>query len=256
MRLLFGLLTLAAAGALASCGSSGNGGSVTIVPGDSDTPVPGETPAPTADGETPGPTTPGDPTANSGDVTTLPCGDILAPVNKQNALPPDCEPVELVTLPEAYSWGSGQALTPEATDALIELLDAAIDDGFDMYAASTYRSYQQQANTFQFWVERDGLEEAERQSARPGHSEHQLGTTADLTVARNGADLDSFRGTPEAEWVAKNAWRFGYIVSYPPDSESITGYLWEPWHIRYVGRDVARAVHESGLTLGEYLLQR
>ncbi len=241
---------------ISACGGSPSGGSITIVPGGdtatpaegdpSNTPVPGETVAPTATGPT-------------GTVWTdpLPCGDTLVPVNKQLGLPSDCAPAELVTVPSDYSWQAGQQLMPDALAALITLLDAAKNDGYEMFVESAYRSYQTQVDTFNYWVGYYGSEdEAARISARPGHSEHQLGTTLDLTVARNGSDLDSFVGTPEADWVRDNSWQYGFVVSYPEGMEAVTGYVWEPWHIRFVGIDIARQIHDSGLTSGEFLLQR
>ena len=91
-------------------------------------------------------------------------------------------------------------------------------------------------------------------SARPGHSEHQLGTTADLTSANVGFQLsEGFGDTPEGAWVRENSWKYGFIISYPAGTEGITGYAYEPWHIRYVGEATAADVHASGLTLHEYL---
>jgi D-alanyl-D-alanine carboxypeptidase len=255
MRLLSAVVAMGLLVAVAACGGSA-GGSVTIVPSvdptatvgpgtPTNTLAPGETPAPTA--------TQAEPTVWT---DPLPCGDILAPVNKMMALASDCEPPQRVAVPGQYVWTAGQEVTPETLDALIPLLEAAVDDGFEVFVQSSYRSYATQDSTFQGWVAELGQTEAERISARPGHSEHQLGTTVDLTVARNGTNLDLFVGTPEADWVADNAWRFGFVVSYPPGMEEITGYVWEPWHIRFVGEDIARAIQESGLTPGEFLLQR
>lgn len=184
------------------------------------------------------------------------CGDPLAPLDKLHRLPSDCVPADLVEIPATYTWTTGQWMTAEAADALVVMLEAAASDGYFLFAASSYRSYEDQAATFQRWVELKGLEAAERESARAGHSEHQLGTTTDLTTAEAGGTLEALRGTAEADWIAANSWRFGFIVSYPADSEHITGYVWEPWHVRYVGIEVAAEVHESGLTLGEFLRQR
>ena len=106
-------------------------------------------------------------------------------------------------------------------------------------------------------MEHIGEEEAARVSAKPGHSEHQLGTTIDFTTPRVDYDLvESFGATPEGQWLAQNAGRFGFVMSYPQDKEQVTGYAYEPWHFRYVGVDVAAAVAESRLTLYEYLLDR
>jgi D-alanyl-D-alanine carboxypeptidase len=257
-RVFLGCVPLLVA-AFAACSGSA-GGSVTVVPGDSATPT-GEPGTPVPNGTAPGTSSPGPtasatPTPGEDGSIVVACHDPLAPLDKQHRLPADCVPADLVEVPAAFTFGGGQLMTTTAADALVTLLNAAAEDGYLMYAASSYRSFEQQAITFQSWVDRKGLEAAERESARAGHSEHQLGTTTDLTTTANGGNLDAFRGTPEAEWVAANSWKYGFIVSYPPDSEHITGYVWEPWHIRYVGVDIAAEVHASGLTLGEFLLQR
>lgn len=182
----------------------------------------------------------------------LPCGDILVPVDKQHALPADCVPPDLVPLPYGLAQGE-QFLRREAADAFVALAGAAARDGFRLTTDSAYRSYATQQAVFAQWVALLGLEQAERTSARPGHSEHQLGTTLDLCAP--GACLESFIGTPEAGWVAAHAWEYGWVVSYPDEKEGITGYAFEPWHVRHVGPDVAARVRLSGLTLHEYLLR-
>lgn len=264
--------------ALAACSDDSNGPTVVVTtptsppsdtatgePGSPETP-PGETTAdPTTDGETatPEPTEPtggnGDPqpTATADNAVVLPCGDILAPVDKQHRLPSDCEPSDLVALPDAYTGvAEPQYMRAEAADAAVRLFEAAIADGVYIYSVSSYRSYDTQVTTFNYHVANLGEEEAARVSARPGHSEHQLGTTTDVVSASSGYTLDGFVGTAEADWVAENAWRYGFIVSYPAGMESVTGYVYEPWHIRYVGEAVAADVQSSGMTLGEYLHSR
>src|SRR5699024_5056985 len=94
----------------------------------------------------------------------------------------------------------------------------------------------------------DGAEMADTYSARPGHSEHQTGLAFDLNEIS-----DAFAGTPEAEWLAEHAHEYGFIIRYPADKEDITGYSYEPWHVRYLGKEIAEKVYESGLCLEEYL---
>ena len=202
-------------------------------------------PATTAAGAAPT-ATPGTPDPVDGSIL-LPCNNILVPLDKQHKLGADCAPSDLVTV------AGGTQLRSEAAGAFNEMLAAASKAGFSLYANSAYRSYSEQVATVQYWVNTSGLAYAERTSARAGHSEHQLGTTAD--VGANGKELEAFGGTPEAAWVAANSYKFGFIVSYPDGKESITGYAPEPWHIRYVGKDVAQKVRDSGLTLHEYLLR-
>lgn len=223
-----------------------NGGALTPNGGNgSQLPTPSAT-----DAVTPGPNDPGD------DPSPLVrCGDMLAPVDKEHRLAHDCEPADLQPLPGSMSYGGQQLLKAEAAAALQELFAAASKDGFRLYATSSYRSYQQQVVTFQQNVAQGGLAYALRTSARAGHSEHQLGTTTDLTSASAGYSLEGFIGTPEAAWVAANSWKYGFIVSYPDGKEQVTGYAYEPWHIRYVSKDVAKRVRDSGLTLHEFLLR-
>lgn len=223
-------------------------GQATPLPLDTATPTAEATPEPTATA-----TEESSPTPSYG--TDLPCHDILVPINKMNAVSRDCVPENLVAVPASIARNS-QQLTAETLAALQELFAAASADGYRLYVVSSYRSYDYQKNLYEHYVRTIGQEQADRTSARPGHSEHQLGTTADVSSASAGYDLEPFIGTPEAAWVEANAWRFGFIVSYPEGAEQITGYTYEPWHIRYVSQDIAREVHESGDTLHEFLSAR
>lgn len=230
---------------------SGDGGTQQSAPPATDTATATQgaatAPPPTATSGGTAPTATPPPTIADDGSIVLPCGNILVPLDKQHKLTPDCAPSDLVTV------AGGTQLRSEAAGAFNEMLAAAAKSGFTLYANSAYRSYAEQASTFQYWVNTSGLAYAERTSARAGHSEHQLGTTAD--VGARGQELEAFQGTPEAAWVAANSYKYGFIVSYPDGKESITGYAPEPWHVRYVGKDVAQKVRDSGLTLHEYLLK-
>ncbi len=141
-------------------------------------------------------------------------------------------------------------------DDLGALADAARDAGVPIAVQSAYRSYAYQVTTFQGWVARSSEREARQVSARPGHSEHQLGTAVDLRSAGDARppwELDDFAETPTGAWLAEHAWEHGFVMSYPDGAHDETCYSYEPWHYRYVGRDVAAAVHESGLTPRRYL---
>jgi D-alanyl-D-alanine carboxypeptidase len=190
-----------------------------------------------------------------GGIFEVVCGDVLAPVDKQHRLPAGCEPGDLVTLPAEVSSGGTQRMRADAAAAFQQLNAAARSDGFTILAASAYRSYATQVELYAGHVARNVQAGADRISARPGHSEHQMGTTTDVTSPTAGFGLDGFRGTPESAWLAENAHRFGFVVSYPEGKEHITGYVHEPWHIRWVGVDEAAKVRESGLTLHEWLLR-
>lgn len=189
--------------------------------------------------------------------TQAPTVGLLTPISKQHALPADYVPPDLTPLPAkllAPGFG-GQQLRAEATTALETMLGAAsAEAGLDIRARSSYRSYAEQEATFQYWVSILGLEEAERVSARAGHSEHQGGATSDLTAASVGWGLtESFGDTTEGQWLMANAHHFGFALSYPESKEATTGYSYEPWHWRYIGLGHAEAWRASGLTLIEYL---
>ena len=147
-------------------------------------------------------------------------------------------------LPADYNPGAN----PEAMEALDELFAAGEEAGLTYWIASGFRSYQRQETIYNRYVNKDGQAEADRYSARPGHSEHQTGLAFDLNVLEQ-----SFGETPEGIWLAENCWRYGFIIRYPQEKEDITGYMYEPWHVRYLGKDLAQAVYESGLCLEEYL---
>lgn len=145
------------------------------------------------------------------------------------------------------SW-YGDGLTGETLAAFDAMRSEAASLGLDLYISSGFRSYWSQESIYNRYVATDGQAAADRYSARPGHSEHQSGLTFDL----NTID-EAFGSTAEGVWVRDNAHRFGFVVRYPPGKEAITGYIWEPWHLRYLGVPVATELYSSGLTLEEYL---
>lgn len=147
------------------------------------------------------------------------------------------------TLPSSYDPGVRQ----EAVDALAEMQNAAAAEGLSLFIVSGYRSYYTQEAVYASWVSRDGAEQADTYSSRAGHSDHQTGYTFDL----NSLD-QSFAYTQEGIWLAENCSEFGFIIRYPEGKEMYTGYTYEPWHVRYVGKEKAKAITESGLSLEEY----
>lgn len=140
---------------------------------------------------------------------------------------------------------------------LVALRDAASRAGARLVVLSGYRSYEEQRATFDYWVGVGGYGEALRTSARPGHSEHQLGTAIDFGDG-GGAPWDSpdWATTPTGAWLAAHAFEYGFVMSYPTGKMDVTCYAYEPWHYRWVGREVAAKVRASGLTLREYLWRR
>lgn len=179
----------------------------------------------------------------------------LRRADKEMALPDGYEP-EVIKLPLEYilrGW-TEQYLIPETAKAAMELIDAAKKEGHEIVIRSSYRSFQEQEWTFAYWVKEVGLEQAKRESAKPGHSEHQLGQAIDLTSESVNWELkEEFGSTVEGIWVDKNLHKFGFALSYPPDEEAITGYIYEPWHLRYVGKACSTEWYESGKTLIEVL---
>lgn len=149
-------------------------------------------------------------------------------------------------LPSSYAPGEN----PEAVQALRNMIADMRKDGLDISDSySGYRSYSHQSALYWGYVASYGQAQADTFSARPGHSEHQTGLTFDLQHSSSGL----VRGDRESLWVASNAHKYGFIIRYPAGKEAITGYIHEPWHIRYVGKNHALAIYRAGLTLEEYL---
>lgn len=151
-------------------------------------------------------------------------------------------------LPQNYNDGGG--LTTQTKNAFAEMKKAAAAEGIELRIVSGYRSYAYQKDLYNSYLRRPGQSQAyvETYSARPGHSEHQTGLAIDVNNAS-----DSFLGTPEQKWLEAHCVEYGFIIRYPEGKEDITGYKYEPWHIRYLGKETARKVYESGLCLEEYL---
>lgn len=182
----------------------------------------------------------------------------LVPISKSEdeALAPSFVPSDLMPVPsELVSPGLGpQRLRSDARFWMQRMFEDAGDAGHTLGLNSGYRSYAEQEETFQFWVDQLGEEQAELVSARPGRSEHQLGTAADITGPTNGYQVtEDFADTPEGMWLRANGWRYGFALSYPEGKTEVTGYLFEPWHWRFIGLAHAEAWLDSGLTLIEYL---
>ena len=166
-------------------------------------------------------------------------------VNKYNYLDSDYEP-DLVEIDDDYTRYEGY-VTSDTLKAFKKMVDAASNDDITLYAVSPYRSYSLQNYLYERYASYDGYEKADTYSARPGSSEHQTGLAIDI----NAAD-DWFNDTKEAAWLAKNAYKYGFILRYPLGKEYITGYQYESWHYRYVGEDVAKYIYDNDLTYEEY----
>ncbi len=168
-------------------------------------------------------------------------------VNKKNPLKPKTFVPKLMAL-SSVGVGGGEYMQPEAAKAMGNMVAAARKSGVHMEVWSGYRSYATQASLFDNYVRRSGVARAETYSARPGYSEHQTGLAADMAAPNEGLYLSAgFGATNAGRWVKANAWRYGFIVRYPEGYTHITGYIYEPWHVRYVGTAVAKNMRDKGI---------
>ena len=149
--------------------------------------------------------------------------------------------------------GMSQAMRDDAASALEEMFAAAKKDGISLSSVSGYRSYSKQSAIRARKVKTSGLEVADMYSALPGASEHQLGMAMDLSQKNSSQLNGGFGKTKAGQWVDANCYRFGFIVRYLEGEEEITGYAYEPWHVRYVGRAYAKEIFQSGQPLETYL---
>lgn len=178
---------------------------------------------------------------------------LLRLVNRENRLPSSFKP-KVVTPRVAKKRSADIDLQSEAATALEAMFLAAESEGLRLVAVSGYRSYGKQKTLYARSVERNGQEKADRMSAQPGASEHQLGLSIDLSCASLDNILASkFARKAEGKWVATHCAEFGYIVRYQDAWSSVTGYQGEPWHIRYIGSQHARLVNELNVPLETYL---
>jgi zinc D-Ala-D-Ala carboxypeptidase len=217
----------------------------------------GEDAGPTTTAPTTTTTAPPPPACTEGDVvvTDNPAtawSTVL--VDTERALPDWYSPPDLENISEAgFPFTDGLAVRSLVTPDLSALREAAAANGTPISIIAAYRSYARQADLFERRVDEMGQSEAGSRVARPGHSEHQLGTTIDITD-EGTTDVDqSWGASPTGQWVASHAHEYGFLISYPAGAEARTCYDFEPWHLRYVGREEAATVIASGLTLREYL---
>lgn len=176
-------------------------------------------------------------------------------VNRANPLPEGFD-VETVAIDTA-----GYYLDARAADDFAALLDAATADSMKLKIASAYRSYEKQQQLYNAKVRElssemsaeQAAEKAQTLVAKPGESEHNLGLALDIVATYNQRMEEDYEQTPECQWLAREAWKYGFILRYPKDKQDATGVIYEPWHYRYVGREQAKLIYESGLCLEEYL---
>lgn len=237
-------------------------------------PVPTETVVPTADTSTATPVvvasatpTPSEVSTGTGKEASAESADSLPViaepdsvtvlVNKNFALPKDYEPEDLVYPDVPFIFKEKvdkRKMRSVAAKALKELFAGAEKDDIQLAGASAYRSYATQKILFHNYVKQDGLEEARTYSALAGTSEHETGLAIDVSGIDGKCAVQAcFAGTKEAIWLGKHAAEYGFIVRYPKGKEAITGYKYEPWHLRYVGKDIAKEIFDKDTTLEGYL---
>jgi len=170
-------------------------------------------------------------------------------VNKFYFLDENYVPNNLEEIDNEYSV-SDRYLVNVARISFEHLAKKAKEDGLNIRAISTYRSYSYQSNLYNNYVKQDGVYEADKYSARPGFSEHQTGFAVD--VDNIGTNYNDFENTEEYKWMLENAHKYGFILRYPKGKEDITGYMYEPWHYRYVGVEIASFIQQNKLTYEEY----
>lgn len=177
-------------------------------------------------------------------------------VNKKNGLPDGYKPNDLVVPDVRLRLGASaeqMQLRKVTAEALKTMIDAAKKDGVDLMLGSGYRSEALQKSFYDGYVAKDGLAAADTYSARPGHSEHQTGLALDVDRADQKCHLEEcFGDLPEGKWLAANAHKYGFVLRYHKNKQEITGYIYEPWHFRYVGVELAAEVYKSGQTLEEF----
>ncbi len=183
--------------------------------------------------------------------------DILTLVNP-------CHSLEEDYVPPLASLNEGIEVDARALEALIELLDSCVEAGGKPYVCSAYRSYETQSALYEDKVGRmkaSGMDEdlariaAAREVAAPGTSEHQLGLAVDIIDSEYSVLDEAQADTPTQKWLMENSWRYGFILRYPEGKSEFTGIIFEPWHYRYVGTNIAKDIFESGLCFEQWLEQ-
>jgi len=194
---------------------------------------------------------------NKSELSTTDPSSIWVVVNKQLPLQPkDYAPTHVIfpNIPLRVPGNESMQLRSETATAMEKMFQAASADGIKLMLSSGYRSYAYQVTLYGGYVAKDGQTSADTYSARPGHSEHQTGLGADIEPASRNCEVDQcFGTTPEGKWLAANAYKYGFIIRYPEDKVAITGYKYEPWHVRYIGEKLALEMHNQKIsTLEEF----
>ena len=190
----------------------------------------------------------------SREVRTEDDGNILVLVNKEYPVSEDYEPSDMVEIDGSLSTNQNLKVKREAYEAYLEMLKDAQAEGLNFSICSAYRSYALQESLYNNSLAANGKEYTETMFAYPGKSEHHTGYAIDITSASMNWGLSQdFTEYPDGAWITEHCSEYGFIIRYPKGKEDVTGYVYEPWHIRYVGIDTAKYITDHELTLEEYL---
>jgi len=179
--------------------------------------------------------------------------DITVIVNKYHKLASDYVPNDLEAINPKYNQGFNNKMRKVAKVAFEKMCEAALEDNITIYSGSAYRSYSYQQSLYNRYVNANGFDAAETFSARAGYSEHQTGLATDVMNKR--LDFIS-KNDKEYDWLINNSYKYGFILRYPEGKENITGYMYEEWHFRYLGVDIATELYKSNLTYEEYIARK
>ena len=188
------------------------------------------------------------------DVLAYDDGDLMVLVNKYHGTVPDYEPIDMVPVDPALATWNDLEMKKEAYDAYLEMYEDAKEQGFDLKICSAYRSYETQKGLYNNALASYDPEFAHMYSSYPGRSEHHTGLAIDITSASMDWGLrQDFADFPDGQWLDEHCQDYGFILRYLKGAEDITGYMYEPWHFRYVGKEAAKEIMEKGITFEEYL---
>jgi len=181
-------------------------------------------------------------------------GNLLVLVNKEYTVSRDYYPTDMVDIDGSLSTNQNLKVKREAYDAYLEMLEDAKAEGLNFCICSAYRGFGVQESLYYNSLAANGKEYTDKMFAYPGRSEHHTGYAIDITSASMNWGLSqNYADYPDGAWIAEHCSDYGFIIRYPKGKEDITGYMYEPWHIRYVGVDIAKEITEAGITFEEYM---
>jgi len=174
-------------------------------------------------------------------------------VNKYYKLDETFEPNDLVTIKTDHSWGTygENKIREEVYTAFKDMWNSALESDIYLMINSSYRPYNDQERVYNNYKNKNGESYADKIAARPGYSEHQTGLALDIFCTTNGS-TKTFASSDAYKWLLENSYKYGFILRYPEGKENITGYAFESWHYRYVGKDLAKKIYDENITFDEY----